>query len=82
MVTDSLRSQTIHALFWSFIESIGMRGVQFVIGIILARMLFPKDFGLIGMLTIFIAVAQSLLDSGFGAALFQLIPVRFFFSIS
>jgi O-antigen/teichoic acid export membrane protein len=48
-----------------------MRGVQFVIGIMLARMLFPKDFGLIGMLTIFIAVAESLIDSGFQAALIQ-----------
>ncbi len=48
-----------------------MRGVQFVIGIVLARLLMPSQFGLIGMLTIFIAVAQALLDSGFGAALIQ-----------
>jgi len=48
-----------------------MRGVQFVIGIVLARLLFPKDFGLIGMLTIFMELAQSLIDSGFQAALIQ-----------
>ena len=36
----------------------GFRGVQFVIGIVLARLLFPEQFGLIGMLTIFMAVAQ------------------------
>ncbi len=47
------------------------RGVQFVIGIVLARLLFPEQFGLIGMLTIFMAVSQSFLDSGFGAALIQ-----------
>jgi O-antigen/teichoic acid export membrane protein len=68
---DSLKSKTIGALSWSFVESIGLRGVQFIIGIILARLLFPEQFGLIGMLTIFMAVAQAFLDSGFGAALIQ-----------
>jgi O-antigen/teichoic acid export membrane protein len=45
--------------------------LRFVIGIILARLLFPEQFGLIGMLLIFMAVAQTFLDSGFGAALIQ-----------
>lgn len=49
----------------------GTRGVQFVIGIVLARLLSPEHFGLIGMLMIFMAVAQSLIDSGFQAALIQ-----------
>jgi teichuronic acid exporter len=70
-VADSLKSKTIHALSWSFIESAVLQGGRFVIGIILARLLFPEQFGLIGMLTIFIAVAQTFLDSGFGAALIQ-----------
>jgi teichuronic acid exporter len=70
-VADSLKSKTLDALSWSFLESIGMRGVQFVIGIVLARLLFPKDFGLIGMLIIFMELAQSLIDSGFQAALIQ-----------
>jgi teichuronic acid exporter len=71
MVADSLRSKTMHALSWSLLEALGMQGVRFFIGIVLARMLFPEQFGLIGMLTIFMAVAQSFLDSGFGAALIQ-----------
>jgi len=70
-VADSLRSRTIRALFWSFLESIGLQGVRFVIGIMLARLMFPEQFGLIGMLSIFMGVAQSFLDSGFGAALIQ-----------
>jgi teichuronic acid exporter len=70
-VADSLKSKTLHALSWSFLESIGARGVQFVIGIMLARLLSPKDFGLIGMLIIFMAVTESLIDSGFQAALIQ-----------
>jgi O-antigen/teichoic acid export membrane protein len=68
---DSLKSKTVRALSWSFLESVGQQGVRFVIGIILARLLFPEQFGLIGMLMIFMAVAQSFLDSGFGAALIQ-----------
>jgi len=66
-----LKSKTIHALSWSFLGNIGGYGVRFVIGIVLARLLFPEDFGLIGMLTIFISVAQSLMDSGFYSALIQ-----------
>ena len=71
MMQDSLKYKTIRALTWSFLEVIGRQGVQFVIGIVLARLLFPEQYGLIGMLTIFMAVARSLLDSGFGAALIQ-----------
>jgi teichuronic acid exporter len=66
-----LRSKTLHALSWSFLESAGLQIVQFVISIVLARLLLPEQFGLIAMLTIFIAVAQSFLDSGFGSALVQ-----------
>ncbi len=70
-MADSLRSKTIDALSWSFLESVGLRGVRFVLGVVLARLLLPEQFGLIGMLTIFMAVAQTFLDSGFGAALIQ-----------
>lgn len=70
-MTVSLKTKTIYALLWSFFESIGLQAVRFVIGIILARLLLPEQFGLIAMLMIFMAVAQSFLDSGFGAALIQ-----------
>lgn len=65
------RNSTINSLFWSFFERIGQQGIQFVIAIILARLLIPEQFGLIAMLTIFMAVAQSFVDSGFGSALIQ-----------
>lgn len=67
----ALKEKTIGALSWSFVERIGQNGMQFVIAIILARMLSPAEFGLIAMLAIFIAVAQSFIDSGFGSALIQ-----------
>jgi len=68
---DSLKSKTLHALSWSFLESVGVQGVRFIIGIILARLLFPEQFGLLGMLTIFMALTQSFLDSGFEGALIR-----------
>ena len=70
-MVESLRSRTIHGLSWSFIESAGLQGVRFIIGIVLARVLLPAEFGLIGMLMIFMSVAQAFLDGGFGAALIQ-----------
>jgi teichuronic acid exporter len=70
-VADSLKSKTIHALFWSFFERIGQQGIQFIISIILARLLLPEEFGLIAMLMIFMAIAQSFISSGFGQALIQ-----------
>ena len=70
-MADSLKSKTLYALSWSFVEAIGLQSVRFVIGIILARLLFPEQFGLIAMLYVFIAVANVFIESGFGAALIQ-----------
>jgi teichuronic acid exporter len=70
-VSESLRSRTLRAVSWTFLHAAGVRGTQFIVGIVLARLLLPDQFGLIGMLTVFVAMAQSLLDSGFGAALIQ-----------
>jgi teichuronic acid exporter len=71
MVDEDLKQKTIKALVWSFAEGVWFQGVRFIIGIVLARLLFPEQFGLIGMLMVFMAVAQTFLDSGFGAALIQ-----------
>lgn len=67
----SIKSKTISGLFWSFSETGINQGVHFVIGIILARLLSPDEFGLIGMITIFIAISQSFIDSGFSQALIR-----------
>lgn len=67
----SLKHKTIHGLFWSSIDIFATQGIQFIIGIILARILAPREFGLVGMLTIFIAVSQSFIDSGFSQALIR-----------
>lgn len=70
-MSDQLKLKTIHGIFWSFLERGGQESIQFVISIILARLLMPSEFGLIVMLAIFMAVAQSIQDSGFGSALIQ-----------
>lgn len=71
MDTDNLKERTLSALFWSFFERVGQQGIQFVISVVLARLLLPEEFGLIAMLTIFMAIAQSFVDSGYGSALIQ-----------
>ena len=58
-------------MFWTISERMSVQVVQFVVQIILARLLEPAQFGLIGMLMVFTAVAQSIMDSGFGSALIQ-----------
>lgn len=70
-MSDSLKSKTVKGVIWSSIERFSTQGVQFLIMIIMARLLTPKDYGLIGMLAIFLAVAQSLIDSGFSQALIR-----------
>jgi O-antigen/teichoic acid export membrane protein len=61
----SLKQKTIHGLFWSFVETFGNQGFQFVVGIILARLLLPEDYGIVGLLAIFMGITGVLVDSGF-----------------
>lgn len=67
----SLKQKTISGLFWSFTDNFAKSGITFIIGILLARLLTPRDFGLIGMTTVFIAISQSFIDSGFTQALIR-----------
>lgn len=67
----SLKQQAVKGVFWSAIERFSVQGIQFVLSFIIARQLFPSDYGLIAMLTIFMAIAQSFIDSGFSNALIQ-----------
>ena len=71
MGNDSLTNITIKGTLWSFTERFFAQGVHFLVMVVMARLLSPKEFGLIGMLAIFIAVAQSLIDSGFSQALIR-----------
>jgi teichuronic acid exporter len=70
-MSASLKARTANALLWSFVQEVIGRGLQLGVGILLARMLSPIDFGLVAMLSIFIAVAQALVQGGLGSALIQ-----------
>ena len=70
-MSESLKQKTIKGASWSFVEQILTRGVNFVIGIILARLLSPTDYGLVGMMGVFIAISQIFVDGGLTNALIQ-----------
>jgi teichuronic acid exporter len=66
-----LKQKAITGLTWSFVDSFANQGIQFAIGIILARLLSPVEFGLVGMIVVFTAISQSFIDSGFSQALIR-----------
>lgn len=70
-MADNLKKDTIKALIWSFLERLSKQGLQFVFSVILARILLPSEFGLIAMLTVFVAFGNAFINSGFSHALIQ-----------
>lgn len=71
MSEQSLKSKTVHGLGWSAADNVIRIGVTFVVSIVLARLLTPDEYGLIGILTIFISVFNAIVDSGFTNALIR-----------
>lgn len=67
----TLHQKTTSATKWSALDVFMRQGVQFVVSIVLARILAPEDFGVIAMLAMFIGVAGVFIDSGFSSALIQ-----------
>ncbi|TVZ26049.1 O-antigen/teichoic acid export membrane protein [Gillisia sp. Hel_I_86] len=65
----SLRKQTLSGLIWTFIDTFLVSGLFFVAMIYIARILGPKEFGLIGMISVFIAIGTSLVDSGLSSSI-------------
>lgn len=61
----------VSSLIWKLLERIGVQGVQFIVAIVLARLLLPSDYGAITMITIFIALSDNLIQSGFSTSLIQ-----------
>ena len=58
-------------MIWTTLQKFSKTGIRFISGIILARLLTPYDYGCIGMLTIFLVLAEQFIDGGFGSALIQ-----------
>ena len=70
-MADNLKQKAISGVVWSAIHKFASVFLGFVSGIVLARLLTPHDYGVIGMLTIFLAISQTFIDGGFGSALIQ-----------
>ena len=71
MSQDNLKSKTIKGAGWSAADAILGQGVSFLIGLILARLLSPEEYGLIGIVMIFVTVLNGVVDSGFSTAIIR-----------
>jgi O-antigen/teichoic acid export membrane protein len=87
-MASDLKKKTAKGMFWSAVERFSTQGIQFLFGIVLARLLTPADYGVIAMLTIFLAICQTFIDSGFANAIIRKIDrtekdmaTMFFFNI-
>ena len=87
-MASDLKKKTAKGMFWSAVERFSTQGIQFLFGIVLARLLPPADYGVIAILTIFLAICQTFIDSGFANAIIRKIDrtekdmaTMFFFNI-
>jgi O-antigen/teichoic acid export membrane protein len=71
MSNDNFKQKTVAGLSWSFIDSIADRSISMVVTFVLARLIAPEEFGLLGMITIFVGLSYVFIDSGFGASLIR-----------
>lgn len=71
MAEASLKNKTVNGVGWSAADAILGQGVTFLVGIVLARLLSPTEYGLIGIISIFIVVLNGVVDSGFANALIR-----------
>lgn len=71
MEEQSLKDKTVKGVAWSGIDNVVQMGVTFVVSIVLARLLSPDDYGLLGLIAVFTAVCQALINGGFTTALIR-----------
>ena len=73
---QNLKEKTAQGLFWAFLSSGGIQLLNLIIGIFLARLLSPGEYGIVGMLAIFTLLANNLQESGFGVALVNIKDIK------
>lgn len=71
MAEESLKNKTVKGVAWSGIDNVAQFGVSFLVSIVLARLLSPDDYGLIGIIAIFTAVCTAIINGGFTTALIR-----------
>ena len=67
----NVKEKVISSLIWKMMERIGTQGVQFVVQLILARLLLPEDYGILAITTIFISIANVFIQTGFTTSIVQ-----------
>ena len=89
MAKQSLKDKTVKGTFWSAADSFLGHGVTFIVGIVLARLLSPEEYGLIAIVTIFTNILLGVVDSGFSNSLIRKLKVSdddyntlFFFNLA
>lgn len=70
-MAENIKNKTISGFIWNLLERFGAQAVTFVVSIVLARMLDPELYGIVAIATIFTALLNIFVDSGFGSALIQ-----------
>ena len=71
MAESNMKSKVLSGLFWKIMENGGTQGIQFVVSIVLAKLLTPEEYGIVGLITIFITIANVFVQNGFNTALIQ-----------
>lgn len=71
LANEITKYKVLSSLIWKLMERVGTQGIQFIVTIVLARILLPEDFGLIVLVTVFISIASVFVQSGFNTALIQ-----------
>lgn len=70
-MAESLKQKTVKGVGWSFVDNIANVGITFLVGLVLARLITPEEYGLIGIILIFVAVFDSIMNCGFSNALIR-----------
>ena len=68
-MAESLKQKTVTGVMWNALQKLSSSGIAFLLTLVMARLLSPSDYGMIGLLTVFIAVASIFVDCGFSMAL-------------
>ena len=67
----SLKKKALSGIVWTFAQQFGSQAITFLVSIVLARLLLPSEFGIIGMITVFISIGSSLANSGMTQSLIR-----------
>ena len=70
-MSDTIKSQTINGFKWGLIDNFANSGITFIVGLVLANLLSPEEFGVLGIITIFINLSITIIDGGLATALIR-----------